>query len=65
MYPSCRIQIDWQLRPYLDWRLRGTNWSIDYPGSDRRLVAAIRRLTLIDAKSVEQRINLDDDDKCV
>ena len=58
MYPSCRVQIDWQFRPYLDWRVGGTNWSIDYPRSDRRL-------TRIDAKSVEQRINLDDDDKCV
>jgi hypothetical protein len=36
----------------------GANWSIDYPRSDRRR-------TRIDAKSVEQRIDLDDDDKCV
>ena len=58
MCPPCRIQIDRQFRPYLDWRVGGTNWSIDYPRSDRRR-------TRIDAKSVEQRIDLDDDDKCV
>ena len=62
MYPSSRVQIDWQFRPYLDWREGGTNWSIDYPRSDRHLAAAVRRLTRIDAKSVEQPINLDDDD---
>jgi len=56
--PPCRIQIDRQFRPYLDWRVGGANWSIDYPRSDRRL-------TRIDAKPVERRINLDDDDKCV
>ena len=65
MYPSSRVQIDWQFHPERDWRVGGTNWSIDYPGSARRLVAANRRLTLIAAKSVAQRINLDDDDKCV
>ena len=63
--PPCRIQIDRQFRPYLDWRVGGANWSIDYPRSARRLAAAIRRLTRIDAKPVERRINLDDDDKCV
>jgi hypothetical protein len=62
MYPSSRVQIDWQFRPYLDWRQGGTNWSIDYPRSDRHLAAAVRRLTRIDAKSVEQPINLDADD---
>jgi hypothetical protein len=64
MYPSSRVQIDWQFRPNLDWRVGGANWSIDYPRSDRHLAAAVRRLTRIDAKSVEQPINLDDDDKC-
>jgi hypothetical protein len=62
MYPSSHIQIDWQFRPYYDWREGNTNWTIDYPRSDRHLAAAIRRLTRIDAKSVEQPINLDQDD---
>ena len=62
MYPSSHIQIDWQFRPYYDWRQGNTNWTIDYPRSDRHLAAAVRRLTRIDAKSVEQPINLDQDD---
>ena len=43
-----------------DWREGHTNWTIDYPRSDRHLAAAVRRLTRIQAKSVEQPINLDD-----
>ena len=49
MYPSFHIQTDWQFRPYFDWRTGRTNWTIDYPRSDRHLSAAIRRLTRIDA----------------
>jgi len=62
MYPSSPIQIDWQFKPWFDWREGRTNWTIDYPRSDRHLALAIRRLTRIDAKSVEQPINLDEDD---
>jgi hypothetical protein len=57
MYPSARIQIDWQHRPYYNWWEGRTNWTIDYPRSDRHLAAAIRRLTRISAKSVEQPID--------
>jgi hypothetical protein len=62
MYPSFHLPIDWQFRPYLDWRQGRTNWTIDYPRSDRHLAAAVRRLTRVDARSVEQPINLDEDD---
>jgi hypothetical protein len=62
MYPSYHQQIDWQFKPFYDWREGRTNWTIDYPRSDRHLAMAIRRLTRIDGKSVEQPINLDDDD---
>jgi hypothetical protein len=62
MYPTFHIQIDWQFRPQFDWREGNTNWSIDYPRSDRHLAAAVRRLTRVQARSVEQPINLDDDD---
>ena len=62
MYPTSHIQIDWQFRPYFDWREGRTNWTIDYPRSDRHLAAAMRRLTRIQVKSVEQPINLDADD---
>ena len=45
-----------------DWKHGNANWTIDYPVSDRHLSAEIRRLTRIDARSVEQPIDLDDDD---
>jgi hypothetical protein len=62
MYPSYHLPIDWQFKPNLDWREGRTNWSIDYPRSDRHLALAVRRLTRIDARSAEQLINLNDDD---
>ncbi len=38
------------------------NWTIDYPRSDRHLLQGIRRLTLIDTRSVEQVVDLDGTD---
>ena len=59
MYPSVRFSD----RPYTPfWQRGGTNWTIDYPRSDRHLSAAVRRLTRIQARSVEQPVNLDDGD---
>ncbi len=37
-------------------------WSMDYPRCDRHFVEAVRRLTLIDSRSVEQVIDLDGTD---
>ncbi|HEX5229029.1 MAG TPA: DUF4159 domain-containing protein [Bryobacteraceae bacterium] len=37
-------------------------WTMDYPRSDRHLLAGIRRLTRIDARSVEQVVSLDGSD---
>jgi hypothetical protein len=45
-----------------DWRLGGSNWTMDYPRSDRHFAAAIRRLTRLHVRSVEQPVNLDDGD---
>jgi hypothetical protein len=45
-----------------DWREGYTNWTNDYPRSDRHLMVAFRRLTRINARSVEQPVNLDDGD---
>jgi hypothetical protein len=45
-----------------DWRQGGTSWTIDYPRSDRHIAEMIRRLTVVDARSVEQPVNLDDGD---
>jgi hypothetical protein len=45
-----------------DWREGASNWTMDYPRSDRHLSAALRRLTRIHVRSVEQPVNLDDGD---
>src|SRR4051794_4498207 len=45
-----------------DWREGGTSWTQDYPRADRHFAAAIRRLTRINARSVEQPANPDDID---
>ncbi len=41
------------------WKLGASNWTIDYPRSDRHLAQAVRRLTRIHARSVEQPVDLD------
>jgi hypothetical protein len=45
-----------------DWREGGTSWTQDYPRADRHFAQALRRLTRINVRSVEQPINLDDGD---
>jgi hypothetical protein len=62
MYPTTHYRIDWQseLKRGLDWRDGNTNWTIDYPRSDRHLSEALRRLTRVHVRSVEQPVNLDD-----
>jgi hypothetical protein len=64
MYPTTRYQFDWQseYRRGFDWREGFTNWTIDYPRSDRHLALALRRLTRLDVRSAEQTINLERDD---
>jgi hypothetical protein len=37
-------------------------WTMDYPRSDRHLLAGVRRLTRIDSRSVEQVVSLDGSD---
>ena len=45
-----------------DWREggRGVYWTMDYPRSDRHFSQALRRLTRVHARSVEEPINLDE-----
>jgi hypothetical protein len=45
-----------------NWKDGGSNWTMDYPRSDRHLSQAVRRLTRISARSVEEPIDLDDGD---
>jgi hypothetical protein len=65
--PGWQDRTEWtraRLRcPGIGWGMRvERNWTIDYPRSDRHLLAGIRRLTRIDARSVEQVVDLDGTD---
>ena len=62
MYPTYSVPFDRWFRRSGDWRQGRTNWTIDYPRSDRHLSQAVRRLTRIQARSVEQPVNLEDGD---
>lgn len=46
----------------VDWREGATSWTQDYPRADRHFLMALRRLTRIQARSVEQPVNLEWDD---
>ena len=46
-----------------DWRYGGSSWTTDYPRSDRHFVLAVRRLTRIHTRSVEQPVNLEEADQ--
>jgi hypothetical protein len=60
MYPPIDVGRGWRRRGGGDWTEGASNWTIDYPRSDRHLSQAVRRLTRIHARSVEQPVNLDD-----
>jgi hypothetical protein len=73
--PDSREKTEWQfarlMYPALpsygfrgnpDWKQGAANWTIDYPRSDRHLAEAVRRLTRIHVRSVEQPVDLDDED---
>ena len=46
-----------------DWKHGHANWTIDYPRSDRHVSDAIRRLSRIHARSVEQPVDFDEGDE--
>ena len=46
-----------------DWREGLSLWTQDYPAADRKFSDVMRRLTRVDARSVEQPVNLDDGDE--
>jgi hypothetical protein len=45
-----------------DWRGGSSLWTQDYPRADRHFSQALRRLTRISVRSVEQPVNLDESD---
>ncbi len=44
------------------WKEGFSNWAMDYPRSDRHFAEAVRRLTRVQARSVEQPVDPDDAD---
>ncbi len=46
-----------------DWRLGSSLWTQDYPRADRHFSMAMKRLTRVHVRSVEQPINLDEDEQ--
>ena len=44
------------------WKEGASNWTMDYPRSDRHFSEALRRLTRLHARSVEQPVDLDTGD---
>ncbi len=42
------------------WREGYTSWTQDYPRADRHFLMALRRLTRVNVRSVEQPVNLED-----
>ena len=59
MYPAFR---GFGYRGNGEWKQGASNWTIDYPRSDRHVTEAVRRLSRIHARSVEQPVDLDDGD---
>lgn len=63
MYPQHRFaRFGGRWRGVSDWTDGGTSWTQDYPRADRHFAAAMRRLTRVNVRSVEQPVNLDDGD---
>jgi hypothetical protein len=46
----------------LDWTQGRSSWTTDYPRADRHFSQALRRLSRVHVRSVEQPVNLDDGD---
>jgi hypothetical protein len=62
MYPPAMYTRRYRRGWGADWASGESTWTIDYPRNDRHVAQAVRRLTGIDARSVEQPVNLDDGD---
>ncbi len=46
-----------------DWPDSRSSWTTDYPRSDRHFVQAVRRLTRVHTRSVEQPVNIEEGDQ--
>jgi hypothetical protein len=65
MYPPASNAYGRGFRGYgrsTDWRQGYSSWTTDYPRSDRHISSAMRRLTRIHVRSVEQPVNVEEGD---
>jgi hypothetical protein len=65
MYPPYPGNIDGRRRGGFgagDWKHGRSSWTTDYDAADRHVSVALRRLTRIQVRSVEQPVDLDDGD---
>jgi hypothetical protein len=61
MYPSFAFRYGYGRRfGGMNWKQGVTAWTTDYPRADRHLAQALRRLTRVHVRSVEQPVDLDD-----
>ena len=60
MYPNGGPMDGYYPRFQGDWREGLSLWTQDYPRADRHFLEAVRRLSRIQARSVEQPVNLDE-----
>jgi len=61
MYPPYLGQYGGRFRGrYSDWKHGRSSWTTDYTAADRHVAVALRRLTRIHVRSVEQPVDLDD-----
>ena len=61
--PTARFDRSGSRRGGNGWTLGYSSWTQDYPRADRHFVLAVRRLTRLHIRSVEQPVNLDDGDQ--
>jgi hypothetical protein len=60
--PTARFDRSRRFGGRSSWAEGRSSWTQDYPRADRHFMTALRRLTRINNRSVEQAINLDDGD---
>ncbi len=63
MFPGGGVNDGYYPRFQGDWRQGLSLWTQDYPRADRHFSEALRRLTRIQVRSVEQPVNLDENEQ--
>ncbi|MDP9169155.1 MAG: DUF4159 domain-containing protein, partial [Acidobacteriota bacterium] len=63
MFPGGGLNDGYYPRFQGDWRQGLSLWTQDYPRADRHFSEALRRLSRISVRSVEQPVNLDENEE--